>query len=1730
MTNSLRLATLGLLSFFSLPAAAQHAAPVPDGAPAGYELSLTGATRAERGHRLSLSGVAYEVEGLAALRTRAGLLVDAEITAREGSGQGRRVVQRASGATNAEGQFEIALAVPREALSAPMIELVVHRQGQPGRRFTFPLAPLADEAVDLLTDRNRYEPGERVRIWARVRSVRTGAPRASRRVRLALLGSAGQPLADAEAETGASGVVTAELAIPENAEAGSYRVTAEVGGEHQAARPIQVWRRTVERLLAEVQLRGADQDGVALVVPGARLRGQVWARTPSGTPVRGAAVELRVRPDAEPVQLVTGDDGAASFDVRAPAFLSGDVGRETITARIVHAAYGTITASADYLMARVRALVEVTPRGGALVPEVPGTLLVAVTDPRGRPLREGTRIVVQGEGIRGGRIETALDARSLADVSITLPRAAASTLRTGPCAGQVATTVEVEVQTDPPVFARVCARVSVHAEVAPTVAGAPVVAPGSSVEVSLARRPAANGRPVLVEAVWGGRAVAFAWASGRESRVTLAIPDDLLGVVMVRARAARDPGASEPSTEPGASAFTVGAFDAILVRPADAFTLTVAPELDRYLVRQEARVELAASRAPAGPAWGALVVRDQAAHGGEGPWELYSLRDRLHEAATQPASEPNARMVRIALSAGLGIDPEPPRPPPLEAPYWQASAYRPPYHAGMNVNGVLRDPVALREELLRRGLAPAEQALERAVMSLGPDDPARARIVQARGARVGFHPDVLQHLVASHQLSDSQARTLGGERLTVAMVEGADPGFSFDTVARRVARGRLARLLLALSRLADPDDANAQRVSAQLPPERWLGTLVQLSMVRAADLTDPWGRPYVFRRVTGRPRVAVSERALEWELASPGPDGRIGTGDDVVDPFARAVPRGTPYAVTSGEEELLRRFSTLAPAQLVLTRMSQAYDRVALAATEEQRQGPVTATTSEASDELQERAMAREEAEAEADYDRDGLLDAADAPMGGGMAGVGRGAASRAPAPAPPPSAMPAQEAPAAELAQATTGASAAVAMAAVIREDFPATLFFVGEVGLDARGAAAVEVPLADALTTYRLEAIAWTTSGWTTSGAGRVRVDQTALIDAPVPPYATAGDRLRLPVRVENRTDAPLPVRITVAAEGGLDVTIPAPVALEVPAREAREAIVVVHLGRPGEGSLIVNASTGDEGLDAVRRPLRVLPDARTARERRLELIDGAHALVIDVPAEASERGAGQLTLSVGARLFGEPEEVVGDPLWAGWALAMAGEPLAEPLSESVLPWVTYEDDDGESLREPQRSALALGAAWLDDRLTDADARRALRAVGQYLPAPDVARQDPSAGGDADWLLLGLAPVAQRLDHRPAVRQDAERLLERLRRLVSAAAAQATDAPSVWARAAAALATSGGDPARATEMLRRSERYVVRVGDRAWLEPEPGYYADNGDPRAQPTALLAIASSALGRRAEALALVKSLLEMRQPPEEGALDLLLPRPAFHGSDLALASAAASSLSTRGGTGNVSVTLDGQTLDPTRQGGVWLAALEGLGRPGRHELRVSVGQGAVALAQLSLAYGLPWDAAPRARAPIALSFEGEVGPRDARSGLRLTVRNRGPRILTRPVVEIELPAGAELDEPTREALAAHLRAGARQEGRTLILPLRAMAPGGWVRLPLPLRWAVGGTLRGNGAVAYDDVSALSAPTIPVAILPSSAVEIADQGPEPEAPDAESSPPPIPVPPPLPLLERLTPGA
>jgi hypothetical protein len=953
------------------------------------------------------------------------------------------------------------------------------------------------------------------------------------------------------------------------------------------------------------------------------------------------------------------------------------------------------------------------------------------------------------------------------------------------------------------------------------------------------------------------------------------------------------------------------------------------------------------------------------------------------------------------------------------------------------------------------------------------------------------------------------------------MIRAVDPSFSFDNVARRVARQRLVRLLHALFRLADPDNPHAIRASSGEPPARWLSRLVQLGMVEDAALIDPWGRPFVFRRLPPGRRavVVVSERAVDFELVSPGPDGISGNGDDVRDPFQRVVPRHTPYAVASGEDALMQRLSRIAPGNNVLQSMVQAYRRQSLAVLEESRRGPVEATGSEDMDDMgpgdlaeSDAIMAEEEQAGEA---LGGMsLEGRGYGAGGGRAGPRRSRSRRAeataslspdePAPAPPP-------APTKSLRpQSPLAAPAATiprAMGELVRERFPATLFFLAETPLNAQGQTLVDVPLADALTTYRLEAIAWTASGWTTSAMGRLRVDQEAMVDAPVPAVATRGDNLRLPVRVANRTANALATRIEVEVEGDLSLSVPEPFRLVVPPGEAREHIVEVQPGTVGQGTLLVRLVRDEDGrsLDAVRRPLTVQENVRLARESREELIVAGQTLRVHVPDEATPRGPGELRLALGSGLFGDPARWALDrgregTLWGGWALSVSNRPLPEEMTTALLTNLSHDED--EWYGEPVELALVVANLWTNQQLSDDMVRLGLRAMSELLVAEG--EESVEAGDDeALWLLLALAPVVRQAERRPALRGDVADLVGGLGRMISSQAAQAAEAPAQWARAAAALALGRGGEvdARAREMVRRASRHVIEVGDEAWLEPS----TTDGTvlPRLEPTSLLALARLALGDSpAEVLPLLRSLARVLRGVEEWPV-----------RSRALASAAAAALTgSAAPPDRLTILLDGQRLDVERDEGVLRAVLPGIGRPGEHEIDLRLGSGQVALAWLDVRYGLPWHVRPRRQAAVDLQWTGQAGVRDGRAGLRLEIRNRGARILTRPVVEVELPAGSELDEGTRQSLESLLAEPATMEGRTLRLRLRPLAPGGYLRLPLPLRWAVGGTIMGLGTTLWDDAGPSSLAERPAQILPSRGVEIADRGSEPPLQEAESSPP------------------
>jgi hypothetical protein len=169
----------------------------------------------------------------------------------------------------------------------------------------------------------------------------------------------------------------------------------------------------------------------------------------------------------------------------------------------------------------------------------------------------------------------------------------------------------------------------------------------------------------------------------------------------------------------------------------------------------------------------------------------------------------------------------------------------------------------------------------------------------------------------------------------------------------------------------------------------------------------------------------------------------------------------------------------------------------------------------------------------------------------------------------------------------------------------------------------------------------------------------------------------------------------------------------------------------------------------------------------------------------------------------------------------------------------------------------------------------------------------------------------------------------------------------------------------------------------------------------------------------------------------------------------------------------VTVTIDGQAQRLVLEGGAGRLPAAALAAPGRHGVHVEVpGAYAAVYVRATTEYGLPWSP-PRDRpGSLEVTIEGKTNARDQRAALVLVVRNRSPRTIGRPVLELSLPAGAELDEDARRALNALTVAEPDATRGTLHLELRALAPGSTRRLPLALRWSVAGRLGGLGVAAY----------------------------------------------------------
>ncbi|MGB4116012.1 MAG: MG2 domain-containing protein [Polaromonas sp.] len=205
-------------------------------------------------------------------------------------------------------------------------------------------------------------------------------------------------------------------------------------------------------------------------------------------------------------------------------------------------------------------------------------------------------------------------------------------------------------------------------------------------------------------------------------------------------------------------------------------------------------------------------------------------------------------------------------------------------------------------------------------------------------------------------------------------------------------------------------------------------------------------------------------------------------------------------------------------------------------------------------------------------------------------------------------------------------------------RELLDTLLLWNPRVQLDAQGQAVVTVPLNDALTTFKIVAVADAATGLFGTGQTTIKATQDLQIISGLPPLVREDDQFRAQITLRNTTKAAMKVEVSPRATL-LELK---PQLVDIPAGEAREVAWMVtapaQLAFTRQEAILWEIEAKDaisgarDGLKARQRIIPALP--LTVQQATLVQVDGTFNLDVNPPADALP-GRGGLKMSLQPKL---------------------------------------------------------------------------------------------------------------------------------------------------------------------------------------------------------------------------------------------------------------------------------------------------------------------------------------------------------------------------------------------------------------------------------------------------------------------------------------------------------------
>ena len=205
-------------------------------------------------------------------------------------------------------------------------------------------------------------------------------------------------------------------------------------------------------------------------------------------------------------------------------------------------------------------------------------------------------------------------------------------------------------------------------------------------------------------------------------------------------------------------------------------------------------------------------------------------------------------------------------------------------------------------------------------------------------------------------------------------------------------------------------------------------------------------------------------------------------------------------------------------------------------------------------------------------------------------------------------------------------------------RELLNTLLLWQPSIKLDANGKANVTVPLNDALTTFKIVAVADASTGLFGTGSASIRSTQNLQIISGLPPLVREEDQYRAQITLRNTTKQAMKVKVSPRATL-LNVPVQT---VDIPAQEAREVAWTVtapaSLAFTQSESVLWEIEAHDTisgARDALKVSQRIIPAITpTVQQATLLQVDGSRNLDVTLPSDALP-GRGGLKIGMQARL---------------------------------------------------------------------------------------------------------------------------------------------------------------------------------------------------------------------------------------------------------------------------------------------------------------------------------------------------------------------------------------------------------------------------------------------------------------------------------------------------------------